>query len=216
MQLVQADIEFLHHMSYDVQHQLRHIGGEESIETATDAIVIEVLQIASSSSQAVRGQTAPPILPTRRSAHVKAECCEAATAGNAMSEPPSAGCRRGKCFFKKDSNCMRSSSWFTIGRTPMVQVRNVCPPARAREPRCEGRAIDFFFAFLRFIRPSVIDGPGLGNVQFPEKFQAIRLAAIAIDVSRENLNLRQWPSSQLYFRNVRQLEISLPRDHFTE
>jgi len=55
---------------------------------------------------------------------------------------------RGKCFFKIDSNCMRSSSRVTIGKTPIVQVCNVCLPACARQPRGEGPAIDFFDFFL--------------------------------------------------------------------
>ena len=90
VQLIQAEIELLHDMPHDVQHQLRKIGGKQPIQTATDAIVIEVLKVLSSSPE-VQGQTAPPILPIRRSAHAKAECFGAAGASNVMSEWPSSG-----------------------------------------------------------------------------------------------------------------------------
>ncbi len=46
VQLVQTDVEFLHHMTYDVQHQCRHVRRKESIQAATDAIVIEVFEFA--------------------------------------------------------------------------------------------------------------------------------------------------------------------------
>ncbi len=65
----------------------------------------------------------------------------------------------------------------------MLQVRKVCPPARAREPRCEGRAIDFFLASLCFILPSVIDGSDFENGSLPQKNDVTRVTQTTIDVS---------------------------------
>ena len=60
VQLIQAEIELLHDMPHDVQHQLRKIGGKQPIQTATDAIVIEVLKVSFLQAQKFRDKPLRP------------------------------------------------------------------------------------------------------------------------------------------------------------
>ena len=64
MQFVQLQVEFADHLTHNVHHQLRRRGVEQPIQTAADAIVVQLAQLPLRQTQQIGRVTLGPFPQT--------------------------------------------------------------------------------------------------------------------------------------------------------
>ena len=82
VQLIESQAELGDHMSHDVQHQVGDRRVEQSIETASDAIVVDLLQFARLQTQQVGRIRFGPFSEERKSVLATAGCSSPTAAGH--------------------------------------------------------------------------------------------------------------------------------------
>ncbi len=64
MEFVQTDIELLDRMPYHLQHQVRQMDLEQTVQATSDTVVVQVLQVVFPQSEFLRGESFGPLAQT--------------------------------------------------------------------------------------------------------------------------------------------------------